>query len=198
MTTTTKNKTIKVVRFSEDPPVINLCPTRSELLESQSQNDLWYSKEEYQLIKKSYCFIVRMMERRQHLDEVEEMCSRGLETRTRIGEKRRRQYIEASLDAVFYEQECQWDEGFSNPRAIAAAYKEVSTESCMQAYINAQKDMKAVLADETNMDSIRTQSNKKGTNSLSSLSNKVVASVRVSNCTQKLHRQSSQSSIRSK
>jgi hypothetical protein len=54
--------------------------------------------------EKSILFHCKVMENKRGLLDDDEMCSRGLESRTRSGAQRRRQQIEASVDTVLCEQ----------------------------------------------------------------------------------------------
>ena len=117
----------------------------------EDMEGMWFSKDEFRLIKQSYRFIVKLMESKQGLlqdeEEEDEMCSRGLESKTRVASRRRRQQIEASVDAVLCEQERQWENGYHSIRGLAQVYRQFAAQSSMLAYIAAQKDAKHTESD---------------------------------------------------
>jgi hypothetical protein len=126
------------VRFASDADLTMKLPPGADISEDE-RSALWYTKEEYRLMKRSYSFIVRLMESKQGLDE-DEMCFRGLETKTRSGARRRRQNIESSMDAVIWEQERQWEENSFSTIRLAKAYRHDSAQCSMAAYLVGQKD----------------------------------------------------------
>ena len=73
-----------------------------------------------------------------------EICSRGLESRTRADAQQRRQKIEATVNAVLCEQERQWEQDFHSTRCLAEIYQKSSAQSSMIAYLAALKDAKVV------------------------------------------------------
>jgi hypothetical protein len=126
------------VRFA---PPFDLTEERlpSVELTEKDVETLWFSKEEFRLMKKSYAFIVRLIEGKQGRED-DEMCSRGLETKTRLGARRRQQQIEGSVDAVLFEQEKQWEENIYSTRRLAEVYRQYTAQCSMTAYLVAQKD----------------------------------------------------------
>ncbi|KAL3902377.1 MAG: hypothetical protein SGARI_005867 [Bacillariaceae sp.] len=105
---------------------------------------------EYALMKRASSFTVRLMMTLQHmkrdilLEHDEEMCTRGLEYKTRGGARQRRQNIQRSLDAVLSEQERQWDcMPVCDPNVIADVYHHVTAQSSMEAWLVAQHDARA-------------------------------------------------------
>jgi hypothetical protein len=136
------------VKFASSAELTQEFPSAD--IREEDKEALWYTQNEYNLIQKSYHFIVKLMENKRGLLDDNEMCSRGLESRTRAGERRRRQQIEASVDAVLCEQEKQWEQNFLSTRWLAQIYRKSSAQSSMIAYLAAQKDAKAVQDEKQN------------------------------------------------
>ena len=134
----------KSVSFAAKESLVRKIPASFELTEDDVET-LWYTKEEFQLSRKSQMFIVKLMERgMSSLDEDEELCPRGLESRTRAGARRKNEAIEASWDAVLGEQEKQWEEGRFNAWALARIHFEASALSSMEAFLAAKRDTQYV------------------------------------------------------
>jgi len=131
------------VKFSND--VVDDNSSVIELSEEEFEN-LWFTKEEFQLMRRSTAFIVRMMASGSLTDDDddEEMCTRGLESNPRAGNRRKRQNIENSIDAVLIEQQKQWAKGYSSTSAIANVYKQSSCHCSMASYVSAQRDAQEV------------------------------------------------------
>ncbi|CAJ1954191.1 unnamed protein product [Cylindrotheca closterium] len=82
-----------------------------------------------------------------HLSQDEELCcTRGLEYKTPMGNKRREQNKRVAWQAVEREQYRQWDQGFKDEQALADEYQ-IATHHCVKkAILLAQQDRQAVLA----------------------------------------------------
>jgi hypothetical protein len=108
---------------------------------------LWYTREEYCLMKKSVSFTVKLMEWKEgesiYDDDDEEVCPRGLEGHTRNGFRRKRQNVEAAVDTVLIEQEHQWEMNVTDDAALARLYRNACAQCSMEAWLVAQKDAKA-------------------------------------------------------
>jgi hypothetical protein len=126
------------VRFASSFDLTEERLSSVELTEKEVEA-LWFSKAEFRLMQKSYAFIVRLIEYNQGLED-DEMCSRGLETKTRLGMRRRKQQIEVAVDAVLFEQEKQWKENIYSTRRLAEVYRPYTAQCSMTAYLVAQKD----------------------------------------------------------
>lgn len=134
----------KSVSFAAKGTLVRIIPAAIELTEDDV-DALWYTKEEFQLSRKSQMFIVKLMERgMSSLEDDEELCPRGLESRTRAGARRKTRTIEASWDAVLGEQEKQWDEGRFSAWALARIHFEASAQSSMEAFLAAKRDAQYV------------------------------------------------------
>lgn len=132
------------VRFAQEDELEQVIAPKDESVEV-NVSEFWYTKDEYLLSQKARAFIVKMMERGMgSLEHDDELCPRGLEARTKLGSRRRRESIEASWDAVLGEQEKQWQEGRYNASALARVYFESSAQSAMVAYIAAKGDAEFV------------------------------------------------------
>jgi hypothetical protein len=119
-------------------------------LSEDERLSLWYTQEEYALMKRSSAFTVRLVttlqevESRPLLEIDDEMCTRGLEARTRTGTRQKRQNILRALDAVLCEQKRQWHMGpMCDDSMIANIYHNAAAQSSMEAWLMAQKDARA-------------------------------------------------------
>ncbi|KAG7359804.1 hypothetical protein IV203_034902 [Nitzschia inconspicua] len=142
------------VRFAPDCALTQVHTDYSRLLYEEEQASFWYTKQEYALMKRSSSFTIRLMTELQQRgaspskyleQEDEEMCTRGLEAKTRSGARRRRQNIVTAIDAVLMEQERQRQVGSINDiYNLAHIYKDATASCSMDAWLAAQKDAKAV------------------------------------------------------
>lgn len=139
------------VRFAPDATLIQEHVNYFMPLCEEERASLWYTREEYALMRRSSSFTVRLlMELQQRgteflIGDDEEMCIRGLEGKTRTGARRRRHAIVSAIDAVLVEQERQWDIGLlSDVYGLARVYREASAQCAMEAWLTAQEDAKAV------------------------------------------------------
>lgn len=139
-----KRERRRKVSFEPGDKLYRVIPTSVELTE-EDVAALWYTKEEFNLSKKSQMFIVKMMDRGMTaLEDDEELCSRGLEGRTRAGTRRKSKIIEAAWDAVFSEQEKQWRDGRFSAWTLARIYFESSAASSMDAFLAGKRDAQYV------------------------------------------------------
>ena len=128
------------VAFSPKIQLIGVVPAISDFTQEEIEAN-WYTENEFELIRKAYLFIVKLMEKtRPFQDDDEELCSRGLESRTRDGARRRKRDVETAIDAVLSEQERQWEGSFYNAKQLATVYRQATAQACMAAYVRAQKD----------------------------------------------------------
>jgi hypothetical protein len=139
------------VRFAEETTLLQESITFSRPLCEEERTSLWYTKEEYALMKRSSSFTVRLMmgfhSKLGSIDvaDDEEICARGLESRTRTGARKRRRNIFTAIDAVILEQERQRDIGsFNDIYAIARVYHDASAQCSLDSWLVALRDAKAV------------------------------------------------------
>ncbi len=133
------------VSFEASDKLVQVFPASSMKLNEEDVAELWYTKEEFNLSRKSQMFIVKLMERgMSSLDDDEELCPRGLEARTRAGTRRKNNIIEAGWDAVLGEQEKQWQDGRFSAWSLARTYFESAAASSMDAYLMAKRDAQYV------------------------------------------------------
>lgn len=135
-------KAEKSVRFAKinkqfdnviSPPSIEL--TENDII------SLWYTEAEYGLFKRSLHFIVKLMEKDLgSVEEDEELCPRGLEAKTKLGYRRKKQAIEDGWNAVMFEQDKQFREKAFSPSSIARRYHEVAAPCSMEAFIRGKRD----------------------------------------------------------
>ena len=131
---TTKKKRVTFyegVRVKEIPSLIDYCTSYEELEDFIYEN--FYTKQEYQRMQNSdkalLCLIQREQEATSSVDDDDDessnmihiltheddanilnVCLRGLECRTKIGMKRKMMNRLAAYDAVFYEQDMQYED----------------------------------------------------------------------------------------
>jgi hypothetical protein len=136
------------VRFcSSGIPIQQITPSDFSLSDDEISL-LWYTKEEYSLMKKAISYTVRLMERTQVGidDDDDELCPRGLENQTRSGSRRKLQNIEAAIDAVLIEQQRQWELNEFDDTCLARLYRSACAQASMRAWLIAQKDAKLALS----------------------------------------------------
>jgi hypothetical protein len=142
---TSMKKSTRRVTFENKADVVRNIPSIDELPE-EDIDSLWYSENEYLLIHKSCVFIVKMMESKRIMQaDDDELCTRGLEFKTKAAAKSRRRQVEISIDSVLLEQERQWDEQYDDPKNIAEVYRQATAQSSIAAHLSGQKDAKIVL-----------------------------------------------------
>lgn len=141
---TTKNRRRRKIRWSGQVRVqeirhINNMP-ESEI------DAVWMSPIEYKAIKNGAKTTVLMMMAGETFHEDDpDFCSRGLEFRTRKGNKIRAANKLKARSAVLNEQDLQRDEGFHDPEFIAMASLDVSFECREQAQKRGGKDAEAIV-----------------------------------------------------
>lgn len=96
-----------------------------ETLDELPVDSIWYTKEEYSVIKQYNAFIVRQVRSGQFIEN-EEHTSRSLEHKLKEVHRKRRDAKFAALNAILEEQERQMRRGKYDPETIAAAYADVS------------------------------------------------------------------------
>ncbi|KAL3912361.1 MAG: hypothetical protein SGARI_001198 [Bacillariaceae sp.] len=138
----------RTVTFATDPIMTDEYAT---WLSEDERASMWYSNEEYALMKRASSYIVRIMATLQSMEGGEqfavydeELCMRGLEAKTRVGARQRRHNILRAIDTVLSEQERQLDMmDLTDGNAIAQTYHNVTTQSSIEAWLVAQKDARA-------------------------------------------------------
>jgi len=107
---------------------------------------VWMSPIDYKMIKNMAKTTVLMMMAGEHISEDDpDFCTRGLEFRTRKGNKIRSANKLRARSAVLNEQDLQRDEGFHDPEFIAMASLDVSYECREQAQKRGERDAQAIL-----------------------------------------------------
>jgi hypothetical protein len=136
----------RLVSFDADciSIVVGEVPSRSDLTEEDFKN-IWYSKDDFKVMKKEYIPIVKKIAKKLPLDDDEE--PRGLEHKTPRGCKLRQQNRFQAMDAVLFEQERQWERDRKDDNYIAQIYRQSSAHCQMNAYLIGQKDADAVAED---------------------------------------------------
>lgn len=143
-TTSTKNKRRRKIRWSSQVRVQEIRHINN-MPESEIEA-VWMSPIEYKTIKNGAKTTVLMMMAGEKFHEDDpDFCCRGLEFRTRKGNKIRAANKLKARSAVLNEQDLQRDEGFHDPEFIAMASLDVSHECREQAQKRGEKDAKAIL-----------------------------------------------------
>jgi hypothetical protein len=88
-------------------------------------DDVWYSKEDYDIIKARNSLIVKLM-KADCFEENDDHTFRGLEHKLKKGYRGRRANKFNALNAVLEEQDSQMVKGLSHPELISEAYIKVS------------------------------------------------------------------------
>jgi hypothetical protein len=103
------------------------------------KDDIWYSREEYHIIKARNSIIVRMM-KTGRFEESDEHSFRGLEHKLKDGYRQRRANKFNALNAVLEEQDRQFAQGVRDSENIAQKYEEVAVWAREMAFVLAVKD----------------------------------------------------------
>ena len=111
-----------------------------------SHEDIWYSKEEYEIIKARNRVLVKM-KRSGKFEESDEHSFRGLEHKLKDGNEQRKAYKFDALNAVLEEQDRQYNRGLKDAEDIARRYRETASAAQETAIITALKDAEAVVVD---------------------------------------------------
>jgi len=107
---------------------------------------VWMSPIDYKMIKNMAKTTVLMMMAGERIGEEDpDFCSRGLEFRTRKGQKMRSANKLRCRSAVLNEQDLQREEGFHDPEFIAMASLDVSYDCREQAQKRGNRDAEAIL-----------------------------------------------------
>lgn len=102
----------------------------------------YFSQEDLQRFKDDVLRTVKLMEQDTRLtdDSNCDFCTRGVEYRTKDGNRNRLVNKVAAREAVLTVQESQWDSGVRDHEAIAIAYRRVSARCAQEARLRALKD----------------------------------------------------------
>jgi hypothetical protein len=103
-------------------------------------HDVWFSKRDFEEMKKSFSQTLRAMSQYESDLDNEEHCFRGLEYRTREGELERRRNKWNALNAVLDEQDRQKSLGIGNDKLLCQIYKTESNMCQQQALLLGKKD----------------------------------------------------------
>lgn len=110
-----------------------------EGVDEEERGEVWYQREEYDIIKSRNSLIVKMM-KAGSFEESEEHTFRGLEHKLKEGFKIRRNNKFNALNAVLEEQDRQYDRGQVDQEVIAKAYRRVSLNAKESAFVLATCD----------------------------------------------------------
>ena len=116
-----------------------------------SHDDIWYSKEEYEIIKARNRVLVKM-KRSGKFEESDEHSFRGLEHKLKDGSEKRKTFKFDALNAVLEEQDRQYNRGLRNSDDIARLYRKTAIAAQETAIVVALKDAEAVVAREIVVD----------------------------------------------
>lgn len=110
-----------------------------DAVDHELREEVWYNKDEYDIIKARNSLIVKMM-KTGNFEENGENCFRGLEHKLKEGFKQRRSNKFNALNAVLEEQDRQYNRGLSQPEIVAESYRRVSLGAKEAAYDLACRD----------------------------------------------------------
>jgi hypothetical protein len=111
-----------------------------EMYDDDERDLVWYTREEYDIIKARNSLIIKMM-KAGTFEESNEHSFRGLEHKLKDGFKKRRHHKFAALNAVLEEQDKQYNKSSIDQEIIASAYREVAFSAREAAYENACRDI---------------------------------------------------------
>ena len=144
ITTFAKNVSRRKIRWSGQVRVQEIRHVNN--MSEAEREAVWMSPIDYKMIKSMAKTTVLMMMSGEHIDDDDpDFCTRGLEFRTRRGNKIRSANKLRAKSAVLNEQDLQRDEGFHDPEFIAMASLDVSYECREQAQKRGEQDAQAIL-----------------------------------------------------
>ena len=112
-------------------------------LSKEEQEAVWYTPEDSKIILAMARVTVKMMMNGEVCDDVD-YCSRGLEGKTLEGSKIRKENKHRLKQAVFAEQEVQFQENVWDPKYLAMVSESMSQKGVREAYIAGLQDAKSV------------------------------------------------------
>ena len=143
VTTTSRNRRRRKIRWSSQVRVQEIRHINN-MTEKEIEAQ-WMAPEEFKTIKNDAKTTVLMMMAGETFHEDDpDFCARGLEFRTRKGNKIRSANKLKARSAVLNEQDLQREEGFHDPEFIAMASLDISFECREQAQKRGEKDAEAI------------------------------------------------------
>ena len=115
-----------------------------KLYSEQERLSIWHTPEEYDGIKKRCIKTLKLMAQRPDFKDNEDYSSRGLEVRTKVASRARKETRAFASQVVLDEQENQDESGVVNPERIRAVYTDISKVAQNKAQFMAQKDREAI------------------------------------------------------
>ena len=112
--------------------------------EDASHDDIWYSKEEYDIIKARNRVLVKM-KKSGKFEESDEHSFRGLEHKLKDENEKRKTFKFNALNAVLEEQDRQYNRGLKDSDDIARRYRETAKTAQESAIVAALKDAEEVI-----------------------------------------------------
>jgi hypothetical protein len=104
----------------------------------------WYSKKEFQAIRKSCLRTVELMERNRFIKESSKHCTRGLEKHTDLGRQIRKRHQEVCFEAVMNIQDLSDSRGVALNDIMAEFYAKTCSKSVQEALRLASQDEREV------------------------------------------------------
>jgi hypothetical protein len=130
-----------VERWANDSPCASLDGGEQDVGPVREMTkDIWYSRDEYDIIKARNSLIIKMM-KTGNFEESNEHSFRGLEHKLKHGFKQRRSNKFAALNAVLEEQDRQMSHGINDQNIIAEKYSRVSLNAKETAFVTACRDV---------------------------------------------------------
>jgi hypothetical protein len=116
----------------------------------EEHSQTWYSRQEYSAIRASYTDLIHRIRNKEWIAETEDTSTRGIEGRSRAGEKARREIQIKSMVSVLSEQQRQRVEGRTDPEALAIGYRQYAYHALQAAANMGRRDAQAVVAFDIN------------------------------------------------
>jgi hypothetical protein len=107
----------------------------------------WYSNVEYNMIQIEMNYTIRKMEKKSHFDDGK-FCTRGLESRTKEGSKRRLCIMQEGICMVLDEQYEQLESGVKNEHTIADVYQTFGHDCTVSSYLRGVSDQHIARQDD--------------------------------------------------
>lgn len=110
-------------------------------LSQQEKTDLWWTANDYMLIRKMLRITVQMMAKgNEFTNRDADFCARGLDLHTSGGSRRHQKNRHLAVKSVLRAQEFQRAEGFTDSEYIAELYAQCCRSSYETALVNAAAD----------------------------------------------------------
>lgn len=135
-------KQVKDVKVAFVPTVSVHRIMRVDDYTEEEIKNCYYHKEEFQAVKDELRETVRLIQSGELKTDTKKFARRGTEFRLPDGARQRRRNKELAWEAVFSEQDAQWNDGEFDPEILAEIYESASKQSQIAAHIIALNDQR--------------------------------------------------------